>query len=162
MKRNRRAGSMSRTLTLASLVLALSVGACATLIADSTVGRLGQGLTFVAGFPTAQGGSGQGGYLGINPGAHQTSSAGRVERVGPSRTPGSGQGGYLGLGAGENLKPLVMPTEADYPTSPMAWCTAESPDPGRCRAKAGFEHPYCMTRPEHYRSCRRALDSMHN
>jgi len=52
--------------------------------------------------------SGQGGYLGIDPGAHQVAA--------PSATtwrPGSGQGGYLGIDPGAHLSaaPAATPTQ---------------------------------------------------
>lgn len=60
-------------------------------------------LVSVAGSAMAQ--SGQGGYLGLNPGAHVLPSDG----VKPPAEFGSGQGGYLGEDAGAHL---ATPTQA--------------------------------------------------
>jgi hypothetical protein len=45
--------------------------------------------------------SNQGGYLGINPGAHLASAGAGAGRAAP--TQGSGQGGYLGIDPGAHL-----------------------------------------------------------
>jgi hypothetical protein len=96
----------------------------------------------------------QGGYLGLNPGTHQTAST-----VAPARV-GSGQGGYLGLNAGADLKPAPAET-ADMKTSPMAWCRMASIEPGRCMSRATYDHAYCIEHdPDHYATCRRLMDSI--
>jgi len=119
-------------------------------------------LAWGAGGAVAQ--SQQGGYLGINPGAHQTSSAGPVEKLGPSRIPGSGQGGYLGLNPGAHLTPLPRAEEeaAEARMAPRAWCKS-SVELSKCWANAQRDHDSCMnTSPDHYEACRFALDKMHN
>lgn len=156
MKRSRNLPAMFARLALTSVCLAVVLMMSAIAKADSTVTAQGAHPWSLQPYRTAQGGSGQGGYLGQNPGAGMPA----VE-VQPTREP-SRQGGYLGLGVGANVVPLVKPTAADYLTSPTAWCTAESSRPNACRAKAAIEHDYCKTRPDHYGACRRALDSMHN
>jgi hypothetical protein len=96
----------------------------------------------------------QGGYLGQNPGAHQTAS---TAAPAPPDV-GSHQGGYLGLNHGAKLAPA--PTAADdMRSSPGAWCRVASVEPGRCAGRAQFDHAYCMQKDaDHYASCRRAMD----
>ncbi len=94
----------------------------------------------------------QGGYLGQNPGAHQTASAASAADL------GSRQGGYLGKNAGGNLAP-ARAAEANMAGSPMAWCNAASLEPGRCRSRAVYDHAYCMQQDaSHYASCRQVMD----
>jgi hypothetical protein len=98
--------------------------------------------------------SGQGGYLGLNPGGH----------LGTPGTPpqmGSLQGGYLGKNPGGALN-AKTPASAPGPTSaPTAWCDGFSMVPGRCRNRAAADHEWCATRqPERYADCRRTLDYM--
>lgn len=76
-------------------------------------------------------GSGQGGYLGIDPGA----------RLAPAPKPAGNMAGNM-------------------MSDPMAWCSS-SPEPSRCRARAAIEHPMCLEHPEHYAACRFAMDQMH-
>jgi hypothetical protein len=99
--------------------------------------------------------SGQGGYLGLNAGAH----AGTAGPVAPQL--GSLQGGYLGRNAGATLKPPTAASAADYLTEPAAWC-ANSPVPGRCRNRAAADHAWCIANasPERYATCRRTMDFM--
>jgi hypothetical protein len=98
----------------------------------------------------------QGGYLGVNPGGHQTAS---TAAPAPADV-GSGQGGYLGRNPGAKLAPARTATD-DMRSSPTAWCRAASVEPGRCAGRAQADHTYCMQKdPEHYASCRRTLDYM--
>jgi hypothetical protein len=66
-------------------------------------------LLLVGGAALAQ--SGQGGYLGENPGKNLPSVS--QERVKPPSEQGSGQGGYLGENAGKN-----QPSVAQEPEKP--------------------------------------------
>jgi hypothetical protein len=115
-------------------------------------------VTAVLGTGTAFGQSQQGGYLGVNPGAHQTAST-----VAPSAT-GSGQGGYLGqnLGAGLTAGQRGAPSLADELADASAWCRM-SRDPDHCRGNAAGDHKICVADPQHYDSCRYAMSQMfHN
>ena len=97
-------------------------------------------------------GSGEGGYLGRNPGSSVA--------VNPSAPPQSGsqQGGYLGLNAGRNLQSARI-TEADVKASPTAWCYADSVEPDRCAGRAQPDHAWCLERNrDGYAICRRAMD----
>jgi hypothetical protein len=96
----------------------------------------------------------QGGYLGQNPGGHQTASAAAPTHI------ESHQGGYLGRNAGADLKPAHV-NDDEMKTSPTAWCRAASVEPGRCSGRAQADHDYCMSKGtdhEGYKSCRRAMD----
>jgi hypothetical protein len=109
-------------------------------------------LVGFAGAAMAQ--SGQGGYLGLNPGGH----------LGTPGTPpqmGSLQGGYLGKNPGGALQ-QTTPATAPGPTSaPTAWCDGFSMVPGRCRNRAAADHDWCATRqPTRYADCRRTMDFM--
>jgi hypothetical protein len=80
-------------------------------------------------------GSGQGGYLGSNPGPliyPQQSSV-------PEARPAQSQAEQM-----------------------MGWCR-NSPEPSRCRARAATEHQICAGKasPETYGGCRHAMDQMH-
>jgi hypothetical protein len=97
--------------------------------------------------------SGQGGYLGINPGKGVG-----VSTLALAPPHGSGQGGYLGLNPGAGLQP-VKPTTADATSAPAAWCE-NSLVPSRCRARAAADHAWCAQRPERYAACRRTMDYM--
>jgi hypothetical protein len=80
-------------------------------------------------------GSGQGGYLGMNPGP--------VTPPQVSTVPGA------------QLAPSAAPDDM------TTWCR-NSPEPSRCRARAAAEHGICVGRtPESYGHCRRAMDQMH-
>jgi len=99
--------------------------------------------------------SGQGGYLGQNPG-------GQVA-VAPSPTlpplHGSGQGGYLGINPGSNLATPKPASTDEMMANPAAWCRANAMDQGRCVGRAASDHEYCMQKgADHYASCRRAMD----
>jgi hypothetical protein len=75
----------------------------------------------------------QGGYLGLNPGGHQS--------------------------AGAKLAPGNA-IDDDPQTAAMAWCR-KSPEPSRCRGHAIEDHKQCMAEnPDHYESCRFAFDRM--
>jgi hypothetical protein len=84
----------------------------------------------------------------------------------PSHVRGSGQGGYLG----QHPAPVPRPQTSAVPgrtlapapvEDMMAWCR-NSPEPSRCRARAGAEHQICAGRtPESYAHCRAAMDQMH-
>jgi len=77
--------------------------------------------------------SGQGGYLGMNPGGHQTAATPEQTRA-----------------AEDALK-----------ASPDAWCRTNSSVMDRCIGKAESEHTYCMQHdPDHYASCRNMMDSL--
>jgi hypothetical protein len=74
----------------------------------------------------------QGGYLGQNPGSHQT-----------ARLPAPSA----------NANEALM-------SSPTAWCK-NSPEPSRCTARSAAEHQICLQNPDNYASCRFAMDQMH-
>jgi hypothetical protein len=77
--------------------------------------------------------SGQGGYLGLNPGGHQTAAT-------PTETHAA--------------------EDATTP-SPESWCQSGSAVYGRCAGKASAEHSYCMQHdPDHYASCRSIMDAL--
>ncbi|MEJ0068658.1 MAG: hypothetical protein WDO24_07965 [Pseudomonadota bacterium] len=96
--------------------------------------------------------SGQGGYLGANPGGHLTATSPVAPQL------GSMQGGYLGQNAGANLTPKAS-ANSDLTGNPTAWCQAKSIEPGRCASRAMPDHQYCMQQgADHYDSCRRAMD----
>jgi hypothetical protein len=44
--------------------------------------------------------------------------------------------------------------------SATMWCM-RSPEPYRCRARAGAEHQICAAKPANYDACRFAMDQMH-
>jgi hypothetical protein len=92
---------------------------------------------------TAQAASGQGGYLGLNPGATQQSVIPTVPTPPPL--------------------PSIAITHADQIASPSAWC-GESPDPAHCRGRAANEHAICRDKGTYdaYDACRRVVDQMHN
>lgn len=75
----------------------------------------------------------QGGYLGQNPGSHQT-----------ARLPAA---------------PSADANEA-LMSSPTAWCK-NSPEPSRCLSRSATEHQICLQNPDHYASCRFAMDQMY-
>ena len=106
-----------------------------------------------AGAAAAQ--SGQGGYLGLNPGGHLGTPGAPPPQL------GSLQGGYLGQNPGGALTART-PASAPGPTSaPIAWCDGFSLVPGRCRNRAAADHDWCATRqPNRYAECRRTLDFM--
>ncbi len=112
-------------------------------------------LVGFAGAAMAQ--SGQGGYLGLNPGGHLGTPGA------PPPQMGSLQGGYLGKNPGGALQ-QTTPTAILGPSSaPTAWCDAKSMVPGRCRNRAAADHQWCATRapePARYGECRRTLDLM--
>jgi hypothetical protein len=96
--------------------------------------------------------SGQGGYLGVNPGSQVATAPSAVPQ------PGSHQGGYLGLNPGARLVPQAAPA-GDMTATPTAWCQANSMVPGRCVSRAAADHQYCMQQgADHYAACRRAMD----
>jgi hypothetical protein len=107
-------------------LLLLAPAALADSQAAFGYNRLGQ-------TPSHVDGSGQGGYLGQNPG-----SVGRPQM---SAVPGERR-----PPAGDDM---------------MAWCR-NSPEPSRCRSRASVEHELCGGRsPESYGRCRAAMDQMH-
>lgn len=109
---------------------------------------------FAADTPSHIEGSGQGGYLGSNPGAH----------VQPQPAPpqiGSLQGGYLGKNPGAQVQPPKTPGTITAESSPTAFCDSASVEPDRCRSRAEVDHKMCAGRdPEHYMTCRRTQDLM--
>ena len=113
------------------------------------------GAATLAGANPASAQSLQGGYLGLDVGAHQTASL-----AAPAH-PGSGQGGYLGLDAGADLKPAPV-MEGDERSSPMMWCQKTPGDRDICMKNAAADHKQCMAEaPNHYEACRFAFDRMH-
>jgi hypothetical protein len=96
--------------------------------------------------------SGQGGYLGANPGGHLTATSPIPPQL------GSMQGGYLGINPGAHLTPKAS-AESDMTASPTAWCQAKSVEPDRCASRAAADHQYCMQQgADHYANCRRMMD----
>jgi hypothetical protein len=95
----------------------------------------------VAWAATAQAQSGQGGYLGVNPGTTQQSVIPSAPRTPPP-------------------PPSVAFSRANEMASPMAWCS-QSPDPSHCRGRAPVEDTICRDKAD-YGACRRAIDPMHN
>ncbi len=117
------------------------------------------GVVLLASASAALAQSHQGGYLGINPGSQQ-------QAVAPSAPPApvvtSHQGGYLGINPGAHLTPAA-PARGDMMASPTAWCDQGSPHPSYCYGRAANEHKICLDAgPEHYASCRFALDQMYS
>jgi hypothetical protein len=112
-------------------------------------------LVAVAGLAVSGGAfaqSGQGGYLGANPGGHQTTSQAPAQL-------GSMQGGYLGQNPGAGLAAPKAADAAEMMASPTAWCRSASIEPGRCSSRATPDHEYCMQQgADHYAACRRAMD----
>ena len=97
-------------------------------------------------------GSGQGGYLGINPGAAAPVTP-------PPQQLGSMQGGYLGKNPGATMSPPRTPGTVDAASPPTAFCDTASMEPDRCRSRADADHEMCAKQnPDHYMSCRRTLD----
>src|SRR3954471_6403514 len=94
-------------------------------------------VLLVASAATAQAQSGQGGYLGVNPGATQLS-------VSPSAPP---------MPAPASLGMSMAAERA----SPTAWCR-QSPDPSNCSRRAEPEDTICKSKPDAgYDACRRAI-----
>jgi hypothetical protein len=96
-------------------------------------------------------GSGQGGYLGVNPG---TSAR-------PTTPPqlGSMQGGYLGKNPGADSQPRRAPGTLDASSPPTAFCEAYSLDQDRCKGRATADHQMCADKHDmSYMDCRRLLD----
>jgi hypothetical protein len=97
--------------------------------------------------------SGQGGYLGLNPGGQLAAA--------PSAQPhpSSQQGGYLGVNPGAGLSAPKPADAAEMMANPVAWCRTNSVEPGRCASRALPDHQYCMQQgADHYATCRRAMD----
>jgi hypothetical protein len=120
-------------MNMRSLALA---GALVLTTAGAAFAQSGQGgylgLNPGANVPVSHGlgitqGSGQGGYLGENPGADQTSSAAAA------RTQGSGDGGYLGMIPGSNStgQEMVSPDDPGYGANgaPRAGAPADAAAP---------------------------------
>jgi hypothetical protein len=67
----------------------------------------------------------------------------------------------MGLSACEDMMQPRFKTEPGMRENALMWCK-NSPEPSRCRGRAGIEHEVCMDVPaERYASCRFALDQMH-
>ena len=67
----------------------------------------------------------------------------------------------VGLSACEEMMQPRLQTSAGQRENMQMWCT-HSPEPARCRGRAGIEHEICMDAPpEKYASCRFAMDQMH-
>ena len=88
------------------------------LAAALTIGALLIAPTAFAQTPSHIPGSGQGGYLGINPGA-------AAPVVTPPQQLGSMQGGYLGKNPGATLSPPRTPGSIDASSPPTAFCAPE-------------------------------------
>jgi hypothetical protein len=98
-------------------------------------------------------GSGQGGYLGVNPGGHAP-----AHQTPPPQT-GSLQGGYLGRDPGATMQPVKPRGSVDASSPPTAFCDSASVEPDRCRSRADADHEMCVKQnPDHYMNCRRTLD----
>jgi hypothetical protein len=98
--------------------------------------------------------SGQGGYLGLNPGGQLAPAPAPAPQL------GSLQGGYLGKNPGQSATPLKPTSAADYLTSAAAWCE-NSVEPSRCRSRATDDHAWCLQHnPARYADCRRTMDYM--
>ncbi len=62
---------------------------------------------------------------------------------------------------GEGMMQSRFKPEPGMRENGAMWCT-HSPEPSRCRGRAGVEHQVCLDAPaEKYASCRFALDQMH-
>ena len=97
--------------------------------------------------------SGQGGYLGSDPGAAGSAGA-------PAPRP-SRQGGYLGIDPGAHQQSAQAPQGGDMRRSPTAWCVY-SPEPDRCRGRAIDEDRICAKHEgPSYARCRAAMDQMY-
>jgi len=97
--------------------------------------------------------SGQGGYLGLNPGGQLAAAPSAVPH------PGSGQGGYLGVNPGAGLSAPKPADAAEMMVNPAAWCRTGSVEPDRCASRAMPDHQYCMAKgADHYATCRRMMD----
>jgi hypothetical protein len=95
--------------------------------------------------------SGQGGYLGLNPGGHLLPPTSAPPQL------GSLQGGYLGKNPGAAAMPLKPAADS---TAPDAWCR-NSVEPSRCRSRAAEDHAWCVAHPGMaYAECRRTMDYM--
>jgi hypothetical protein len=119
------------------------------------ISMLAGALVLLGTVGTAHAQSGQGGYLGLNPGGQLVAPA-------PAAAPqlGSLQGGYLGKNPGQSATPLKPASAADYPSSPEAWCQ-NSVEPSRCRSRAADDHAWCLQHsPASYADCRRTMDYM--
>ena len=101
--------------------------------------------------------TGQGGYLGSNPGANAPTAATNAPAA-----PGSGQGGYLGSNVGAGAGAPTRMTEADMMKNPAMWCRMSAMDMGRCSGRSSADHAYCMEKaggdPVAYQRCRRTMD----
>jgi len=94
-------------------------------------------------------GSGQGGYLGVAPGA-----APPFAPAPQGQQLGAMPGANLGQGAGART-----PAAINASSPPAAFCDAYSIEPGRCRSRAEADHEMCAKQsPDRYLSCRRTLD----
>lgn len=71
------------------------------LLTTTAILLLGTGMAFAQ--------SGQGGYLGLNPGGHLATST-----QPPPPEFGSGQGGYLGKNPGDHLATPTQPPPAEF------------------------------------------------
>ncbi len=109
-------------------------------------------VAYAADTPSHVEGSGQGGYLGSNPGANAPQQA-------PGPQLGSLQGGYLGKNPGAQSQPPRQHGTVDASSPPAAYCDALSMEPDRCKSRADADHKMCVqNNPDHYASCRRTLD----
>jgi hypothetical protein len=118
------------------------------------ISTIAAALALLGAAGTAHAQSGQGGYLGLNPGGQLAPP--------PATSPqlGSLQGGYLGKNAGQTATPLKPASAADYLASATAWCD-NSVEPSRCRTRAADDHGWCLQHnPTHYADCRRTMDYM--
>lgn len=132
-----------------SLAMALAVGTL--LLGPAAFAQVQQPEN-----PSHVEGSGQGGYLGVNPTVLPPAAA-----LIPPQT-GSLQGGYLGRNPGAELQPQKLPGRVDASSPPTAFCDVGSLDLDRCRSRADADHAMCVKQmPDHgmgYMDCRRTLD----
>lgn len=117
---------------------------------------IGAGLLAAPAFaqtPSHMEGSGQGGYLGANPGAMA-----RPTPPAPAQL-GSMQGGYLGRNPGAQSQPPRTPGTLDASSPPGAFCMTAALDQDRCLSRAPADHKMCADKQGmSYLDCRRTLD----
>jgi len=116
------------------------------LAAILTLGALLLAPAAFAENPSHVDGSGQGGYLGAQPGAAIPPQMGLLPSSGsPSRNPGM---------SAQAPKPPTI----DASSPPTAFCDAASIEPDRCRSRAADDHKMCAHSTDDYMSCRHTLD----
>jgi hypothetical protein len=120
------------------LLAVLAVGAC--LIAPGAFAQQSPTPSHIY-----DGGSGQGGYLGSDPGAESTPAAPQQLGAMPNAL----------RGAPQPARPTI-----DASSPPTAYCDSASMEPDRCRSRAADDHKMCSDRTDSasYMACRRTLD----